>query len=73
MISNVKRALTCSALSAMLCGPALARDQHVLWTVEGRHTTVYLLGSIHVLRASDGGLPQVRARLTVVIIGGPRM
>jgi len=59
MISNVKRALTCSALSAMLCGPALARDQHVLWTVEGQHNTVYLLGSIHVLRTSDGGLPQV--------------
>jgi uncharacterized protein YbaP (TraB family) len=31
----------------------------VLWTVEGQHNTVYLLGSIHVLRASDGGLPQV--------------
>jgi uncharacterized protein YbaP (TraB family) len=38
---------------------ALARDQHVLWTVEGQHNTVYLLGSIHVLRASDGGLPPV--------------
>jgi len=59
MISTIKRALTCSALSAMLCGPAFARDQHVLWTVEGQHNTVYLLGSIHVLRASDGGLPQV--------------
>ena len=30
-----------------------------LWTVAGQHNTVYLLGSIHVLRASDGGLPQV--------------
>ena len=59
MISTIKRALTCSALSAMLCGPAFARDQHVLWTVEGQHNTVYLLGSIHVLRTSDGGLPQV--------------
>ena len=59
MISTIKRALTCSTLSAMRCGPALARDQHVLWTVAGQHNTVYLLGSIHVLRASDGGLPQV--------------
>jgi uncharacterized protein YbaP (TraB family) len=31
----------------------------VLWTVEGKHNTVYLLGSIHVLRASDGGLPEI--------------
>ena len=59
LITIVKRALTCGTLSALLCGVALARDQHVLWTVEGQHNTVYLLGSIHVLRASDGGLPPV--------------
>jgi uncharacterized protein YbaP (TraB family) len=59
MLTTVKRALTCGTLSALLCAPALARDQHVLWAVEGQHNTVYLLGSIHVLRVSDGGLPQV--------------
>src|SRR5579871_4559219 len=26
---------------------------HSLWEVHGKHNTVYLLGSIHVLRASD--------------------
>jgi len=31
----------------------------VLWAVAGQHNTVYLLGSVHVLRAEDGGLPQV--------------
>jgi uncharacterized protein YbaP (TraB family) len=36
-----------------------ARDRHVLWAVAGQHNTVYLLGSIHVLRAEDGGLPRV--------------
>jgi uncharacterized protein YbaP (TraB family) len=35
---------------------AQARD--ILWTVTGRHNTVYLLGSIHVLRPTDGGLPE---------------
>ncbi len=34
-----------------------ARERSILWTVEGRHNTVYLLGSIHLLRAGDGGLP----------------
>ncbi len=34
-----------------------ARERHVLWAVAGKHNTVYLLGSIHVLRAEDGGLP----------------
>jgi uncharacterized protein YbaP (TraB family) len=37
----------------------VAKDRHVLWAVAGQHNTVYLLGSIHVLRAEDGGLPQV--------------
>jgi uncharacterized protein YbaP (TraB family) len=41
------------------CPPATARDRHALWTVEGRHNTVYLLGSIHVLRPDDGGLPDI--------------
>ena len=36
-----------------------ARDRHVLWVVEGAHNKVYLLGSIHVLRPEDGGLPEV--------------
>jgi hypothetical protein len=35
-----------------------ARDQHILWAVQGKHNTVYLLGSIHVLRPSDAGLPK---------------
>jgi uncharacterized protein YbaP (TraB family) len=37
--------------------PAEARGRHVLWTVEGDRNTVYLLGSIHVLRPGDGALP----------------
>ena len=51
------------AASVSLCGAlwpstGFTRDRHILWAVQGEHNTVYLLGSIHVLRAQDGGLPQ---------------
>jgi uncharacterized protein len=37
-----------------LCTAALADgDLHALWEVHGKHNTVYILGSIHVLRPSD--------------------
>lgn len=53
--------VTAAAALLVAWAPAVcsARDRHVLWTVAGEHNTVYLLGSIHVLRAEDGGLPQV--------------
>jgi uncharacterized protein YbaP (TraB family) len=43
-------ALSCVALSAAARadGPL-----HALWEVHGKHNTVYILGSIHVLRPSD--------------------
>lgn len=53
--------LAAIALGLLLaCGPAVAQDagRHILWSVQGRHNTVYLLGSIHVLRPEDAGLPQ---------------
>jgi len=34
-----------------------ADSPHFLWEVHGKHNTVYLLGSIHVLRKSDYPLP----------------
>ena len=39
-----------------------AQERHALWTLEGKHNTVYLLGSIHVLRPGDGSLPEVAER-----------
>jgi uncharacterized protein YbaP (TraB family) len=58
--ASAKLAVPLVALAAILaCPTATARDRHALWTVEGRHNTVYLLGSIHVLRPNDGGLPDV--------------
>ncbi|HEY2465195.1 MAG TPA: TraB/GumN family protein [Steroidobacteraceae bacterium] len=43
-------ALSCAALSASVRaeGPL-----HALWELHGKHNTVYILGSIHVLRPSD--------------------
>jgi len=31
----------------------LASERHSLWSVQGKHNTVYLLGSIHLLRADE--------------------
>ena len=51
------------ALSVALApAPAFARGKHILWTVQGKQNTVYLLGSIHVLRASDAALSDVAER-----------
>lgn len=46
-------------LLALLPGVALADGQHVFWEVAGRHNTVYLMGSVHVLHADDRALPAV--------------
>jgi hypothetical protein len=55
--------VTLLCLAALLAPSAsLARDKHVLWSVQGRHNTVYFLGSIHVLRPQDGGLPAAADR-----------
>jgi uncharacterized protein len=49
-------ALSCLALSASVRadGPL-----HALWELHGKHNTVYILGSIHVLRPSDYPLAPV--------------
>jgi uncharacterized protein len=61
MRARVSALLT--AMLATLAAPGSeARDRNVLWTVEGEQNTVYLLGSIHVLRPGDGGLPQAAER-----------
>src|ERR1700676_1769205 len=30
---------------------------HIFWEVKGKHNTVYLLGSVHMLKAADSALP----------------
>jgi uncharacterized protein YbaP (TraB family) len=42
------------ACLAVLCGAVRAdAAAHALWEIHGKHNTIYLLGSIHVLRPSD--------------------
>jgi len=55
------RALAAGLLMATLLAPATgaADGRHVLWTIDGENNTVYLLGSLHVLRPQDGSLPSV--------------
>jgi uncharacterized protein YbaP (TraB family) len=43
-------ALSCAAFSAPLRADGAL---HALWELHGKHNTVYILGSIHVLRPSD--------------------
>src|SRR6266568_2121462 len=61
---QMRRTLS-SRLGLALCGlllcVAVRADAalHSLWEVHGKHNTVYLLGSIHVLRQSDYPLSPV--------------
>jgi uncharacterized protein YbaP (TraB family) len=50
------------ALALTLPAAGIARDRSILWTVEGRQNTVYLLGSVHVLRPGDSALPAAAER-----------
>jgi uncharacterized protein YbaP (TraB family) len=55
----VKRLLHAIAVALLaLAGtpPAAAAERGILWSVRGEQNTVYLLGSIHVLRPTDLGL-----------------
>jgi uncharacterized protein YbaP (TraB family) len=54
----------CAAL-ALLCAGAAWSDtdsHHILWEVRGKHNSVYLLGSVHLLRPDDRELPREAMR-----------
>src|SRR5512139_237578 len=55
-------ALALTLLVALAPTAGRARDSHILWAVKGQHNTVYLLGSVHVLRPQDAGLPSAMER-----------
>ena len=44
---------------ALCCAARADTALHPLWELHGKHNSVYLLGSIHVLRPGDYPLPQV--------------
>ncbi|HEX9208074.1 MAG TPA: TraB/GumN family protein, partial [Steroidobacteraceae bacterium] len=47
-----------AAALAFASAPGDAAERSVVWSVRGEHNTVYLFGSIHVLRPGDVGLPR---------------
>ena len=54
------RTLSLAVSAWMLLAPVLLRadaGRHIFWEVKGAHNTVYLLGSVHMLKAADGVLP----------------
>ena len=54
-------AVLCVALAATTVQAAEPAGHSILWSVRGAHNTVYLFGSIHVLRPGDVGLPPAAA------------
>ena len=57
------RGLACRLLAAawLLFGAAAGAradsGHHIFWEVKGRHNSIYLLGSVHMLKAVDSALP----------------
>jgi uncharacterized protein YbaP (TraB family) len=54
-------------MGLLWCAPASAAAPsdaplHTFWSVKGEHNTVYLLGSVHVLKPADSDLPAAALR-----------
>jgi uncharacterized protein len=47
------------ALALSWSGAVLADGESIFWEVSGKHNTVYLLGSVHLLHSGDRSLPVV--------------
>ena len=59
---NRRLAAALFALSLSIAAPADAvAERNVLWSVRGERNTVFLFGSIHVLRPTDAALPRAAA------------
>jgi len=56
----IRRLAALLLTAAVAASPAAADSdgRSVVWSVRGEHNTVYLFGSIHVLRPGDVGLPR---------------
>ncbi|HEY7640888.1 MAG TPA: TraB/GumN family protein [Steroidobacteraceae bacterium] len=52
--------LACACVALLLCTAARA-EQHILWSLQGKTNKVYLLGSIHMLKATETLPPAIDA------------
>jgi uncharacterized protein len=63
LIERMLSRLIAALLLCAVCAAAHADDgHHTFWIVKGAHNTVYLLGSVHVLKPADSDLPSEAVR-----------
>ncbi|MDH3646322.1 MAG: TraB/GumN family protein [Gammaproteobacteria bacterium] len=58
MIRNTLAVVILALMAAASCARTLS-ERHILWQVDGEDNTVYLLGSVHLLRQEDYPLPEI--------------
>ena len=51
------RSALCGLLAALLVGGLARADDGPVWVLHGKHNTVYLAGSVHLLKPTDAALP----------------
>ena len=56
-LQRLHAACLCAALALLAAHAHADSGHHPLWTVKGAHNTLYLLGSVHVLKSGDRELP----------------
>jgi len=56
------RALALTLVLGLALGARADAGHHTFWVVKGAHNTVYLLGSVHVLKPSESDLPPEAVR-----------
>jgi uncharacterized protein len=61
LLSRYVRAAALGLAALLAFAPASRADggKHVFWEVAGKHNTVYLLGSVHLMHENDRALPAV--------------
>ncbi|HKU13764.1 MAG TPA: TraB/GumN family protein [Steroidobacteraceae bacterium] len=52
-IPTIRHAFACVALLLLSAGAAAADQHHILWSMQGKTNTIYLLGSFHFLKTSE--------------------
>ena len=52
-ILTIRHAFACVALLLLSAGAAAADQHHILWSMQGKTNTIYLLGSFHFLKTSE--------------------
>jgi uncharacterized protein YbaP (TraB family) len=57
MSTSISKLAAGAWLALASFGAQASDGHHIFWEVKGAHNTVYLVGSVHMLKAADGTLP----------------